>query len=122
VPIEEFPSLDELIWLFEAQPVLDDDVGWPVSPATFETTRDDWKVSVYVDPYGYSVGLFAEHQGARVLELSLYGMVETVTIERRQGREGLNVYPMESANLQPLHLTLKPRVSVTFGTKPAWQR
>ena len=39
--MSSFPELHELIWLFESEPTIpEENPGWPINPATFETERD----------------------------------------------------------------------------------
>lgn len=122
VPMDAYPGLDELIWLFESEPELaHPDLGWPVSRATFTTIRGPWTVSVDLEPYMYSVALRLAQADAEVLRLSMKEVVSTVAVDRTHGIEALVVGFDRNSRLDALRLTLKPEVSVAFDTRRPWE-
>lgn len=74
--MSDYRSLDELVWLFEAKTRNDfDDIGWPVSGITFETTRGERSIQCSIGIYDYSFGVVASHRGDRIFDLHLHQVV-----------------------------------------------
>ena len=87
--MEPVPSYEDLIWLFEAEPVYryaDDEreAGyefdwrelWPYTAVTFRTTRAAYDIEMYIEP-GYEVvrlRLRTVPDGAELLDLDLCGV------------------------------------------------
>jgi hypothetical protein len=84
--MDPVPSYDDLIWLFEAEPVYryEDDEReagyefdwrelWPYTAVTFHTRRAGYDVEMYIEP-GYEVvrlRLRSGPEGAELLDLDL---------------------------------------------------
>jgi hypothetical protein len=119
--MDAYPSLDELIWLFEVEPVVEyEDVGWPVSTATFTTIRGPWTISVDIAPYMHTVEIRLSQDGVEAVRLAMKEVVSTVALDRTHGAEALVVSFDRNSRLDALRLTLKPVVSVTFDTTRIW--
>lgn len=120
VPMSDYPSLDELIWLFESDPSMEyEDLDYPVSATTFETNRGAHLVQCTVEPYTNSVSICLEHDGAQVVSLTLDGMVEEAHIDRVHG-EALVLSTISSLPFRQLRLELKPRLLLTWSSIPPW--
>jgi|RhiMetdeSRZDD1v2_1073273.scaffolds.fasta_scaffold166650_2 hypothetical protein len=122
VPMDAFPTLDDLFWLFEVEPRIEEpDVGWPISAAIYTTTRGRWQITVGIEPYLYFVRVVLSHQGVETVRLEL-DEVETVAVDRgTHGIEALVVTFAPPSSLKPLRMTLKPVVSLALLTKRAWE-
>lgn len=123
MPMSEYPSLDELVWLFEADANFDhDDIGWPVSGVGFESVRGEWTIECAIGIYDYSFGVVASHRGEKVFDLHLHQVVDHITIEERAGIEALSVWPVPSHDLREVRLQLKPHVQLHVATIDYWNR
>ena len=121
MPMDAYPPLDDLIWLFESGPEIEhEDIGWPASAATFTTTRGSWTVSVHLAPYMYTVEIRLSQGGKDLVRLAMKEVVSKVDVDRTHGIEALVVSFDRNSRLDALRLTLKPDVSVTFDTTRVW--
>lgn len=121
VPMDAYPALDDLIWLFEEEPTIaHGDIGWPASAATFATVRGPWAVSVTLEPYLYTAEIQLSQGGSEVVRLSMKEVVSTLAVDRTHGTEALVVGFDRNSRLDALRLTLKPEVSVTLDTLRFW--
>jgi hypothetical protein len=128
--MEPVPSYEDLIWLFEAEPVYryaDDDreAGyefdwrelWPYTAVTFLTTRAGYHIEMYIEP-GYEVvrlRLRDVPDGAELLDLDLRG-VRAIGVERIHGRELLRLdFPDDSPAASTLWLRMKPDVALHWS-------
>jgi hypothetical protein len=127
--MEPVPDYDDLIWLFEEEPVhryAEDEKAagyeygwrelWPYTSVTFRTARAGYGIAMDIEP-GYEVvrlRLRAEGDGAGLLDLSLVG-VRTVGVERAAGREFLRVDFPDGAPAATLWLRMKPDVAVLWS-------
>ena len=108
------PSLDDLIWLFEAEPrgeYEDWERQWPYSEVIFATQRGSWGVHFVLWPGGETAQLRLEQGGEQRVALALKRVV-TVDAERLHGEEALRVHFREDDPLRTLRLRLKPSVSL----------
>ncbi len=130
--MEPVPSYEDLIWLFEAEPVYryaDDEreAGfqsdwrelWPYTAVTFRTIRAGYDVEMYIEP-GYEVvrlRLSTASDGLELLDLELRA-VQCVAVERIHGRELLRVDFPDDSPASTLWLRMKPDVALhwSYGT------
>ncbi len=129
VVMEPVPSYDDLIWLFEAEPVYryaDDEreAGyefdwrelWPYTAVTFRTVRGGYDVEMYIEP-GYEIvrlRLRTAPDGAELLDLDLRG-VQYVGVEGIHGRELLRVDFPDGSPASTLWLRMKPDVALRWS-------
>ena len=115
--MDPIPILEDLVWLFEVEPVGDSEQGWqeywPYSSVSFTTLRDDYDVMFSINPGYEDVGITLSRDDQALLTLTL-SRVESVGVERLHGAEEL-VLRFRDSNLAPLRLQLKPLVSVMWG-------
>jgi hypothetical protein len=127
--MEPVPSYEDLIWLFEAEPIYqyaDDEreAGyefdwhelWPYTAVTFRTTRAGYDIEMYIAP-GYEVvrlRLRTVPNGAELLDLALRG-VRGVGVERIHGRELLRLDFPDDSPASTLWLRLKPDVALHWS-------
>jgi hypothetical protein len=130
--MDPVPSYDDLIWLFEAEPVYryEDDEReagyefdwrelWPYTAVTFHTTRAGYDVEMYIEP-GYEVvrlRLRTGPDGAELLDLDLQG-VQTVGVERIHGRELLRLDFPDNSPASTLWLRMKPDIALRWSYDP----
>lgn len=117
------PSLDDLVWLFEDEPVprnpdevipgggsVDWRRDWPFTSVTFRSTRGDEVVELGINP-GYEwVSILVTRQGLPVITIEM-GDVETVHVEKLHGREELHL-TFREPRVEMLRLVMKPSVSL----------
>ncbi len=114
-----FPSEDELVWLFESEPELQfPDERWPISAATWTTTRDGITVDCNIAPFESSVHIWCRQGEHAIAELRLLYTVDLVTIDRTHGQEALVVFCSQDARLAPVRLQLRPCISLIASTEP----
>jgi len=120
--MSSWPSRDELIWLFEAEPSVDgDDLGYPASATTFTTTRSGTEVECTIEPYTNSVTIRLVEGGAERLRLHLWGLVDRVTVDRLHGQEALVVAMVPGSGFHELRLQLRPGPSVSWASQAPWE-
>jgi hypothetical protein len=113
------PRYDDLILLFEAEPVgneVDWLELWPYTGLTFQTTRAGYHIQLYLEP-GYEVvrlRLRADPGGAELLDLDLRG-VRSVGTERIHGRELLRLDFPDDSPASTLWLRMKPDVALHWS-------
>ncbi|MEV4134132.1 hypothetical protein AB0J72_18420 [Dactylosporangium sp. NPDC049742] len=126
--MEPVPSYEELIWLFEAEPVYryaEDERAagyefdwrelWPSTAVTFRTTRSGYDIEMDINP-GYEIvrlRLCVAPSGAELLDLDLRG-VRSVGVERIHGRELLRLDFPEGSPASTLWVRMKPDVAVVW--------
>jgi hypothetical protein len=127
--MEPVPSYEDLIWLFEAEPVYRyaDDARaagdesdwreqWPYTSVRFQTIRAGYTITMDIEP-GYDavrLRLRSVSDGAELLDLDLRG-VRTVGAERIHGRELLRVEFPDDAPAATLWVRMKPDVTVLWS-------
>jgi hypothetical protein len=116
--MDPIPDVNDLLWLFESEPM--DDVGgswseyYPYASVRFETTRDDYEVVFSFNP-GYEDGRLTIHRADDVLlDLTLRG-IRAINVDRLH-QQAL-VLSFRCDELLDLRLTLKPVVSLTWGSE-----
>ncbi|GAB3831823.1 hypothetical protein GCM10027610_022800 [Dactylosporangium cerinum] len=130
--MDPVPSYEELIWLFEAEPVYRYVEGertadyefdwrelWPYTAVTFQSTRAGYDIEMYIAP-GYEVvrlRLRVAPNGAELLDLALRG-VRSVGVERIHGRELLRLDFPDGSPASTLWLRMKPDVAVLWSYDP----
>ncbi len=117
--MEPIPDVNELLWLFESEPMDDEGGPWaeyfPYASVRFETARGDHEVVFSFNP-GYEDGrLTVRHLGHSLVDLSLAGIRE-VQVDRLH--EEALVLLFRPEEVRDLRLTLKPVVSLAWGTAP----
>lgn len=122
--MDPVPNLDELTWLFEAEPAgrFPSDNWrneWPYGAVTFSTTRDGVAVELYVEPASDLSGVHVRDGGRFELRLDL-AHVRQVQVERLHGAEELVVDFGDDVASPPVRLTLKPIVRITWGNSASW--
>jgi hypothetical protein len=127
--MEPVPSYEDLIWLFEAEPVYryaEDERAagyefdwrelWPYTAVTFRTTRTGYEIEMYIEP-GYEhvrLRLRTTPGGTELLDLDLRG-VRTVGVERIHGRELLRLDYPDDSPASTLWLRMKPDVTLLWS-------
>jgi hypothetical protein len=115
--MSSYPSLAELLWLFEADPEVQfPDPGWPASAATWTTRRGEFVVVCTISPFERCVQIDCDSGGETVVQIRLLDIVELVAIDRSHGIEALVVTCEPEAGLDPVRLQLKPHVSIRAAT------
>lgn len=130
--MEPVPSYEDLIWLFEAEPVYPYTEGeraagyefgwrelWPYTAVTFRTVRAGYEIEMDIEP-GYEVvrlRLRAVTDGAELVDLNLGG-VRTVGVERIHGRELLRLDFPDDSPASTLWLRMKPDVTLLWSYDP----
>ena len=121
------PSLDDLIWLFEGDPLplhpdrivpgggaIDWRRDWPYTTVTFCLARADAVVSVTLNPGYEDVRVSVVRDGVETDDLALK-RVRTMAVEKIHGRELLRLEFHDHAVFGPLLLRLKPDVSIGWA-------
>lgn len=122
MPMAECPTLDELFWLFEVEPVIEDaDLGWPIARATWTTERGPWRISVTIGVYDHFVEITGDLEGEEVFHVRLNGIVEAVFVDRARAAEALVIETNDDEGFQPVRLTLKPQVRVSVENRLPWE-
>jgi hypothetical protein len=126
--MEPVPSYEDLIWLFESEPVYryaDDEreAGyefdwrelWPYTSVTFRTIRAGYHIEMDIEP-GYEVVRLRLRAaaGTDLLDLDLQG-VRSVGVERIHDRELIRLDFPESSPASTLWLRLKPDVAMRWS-------
>lgn len=130
--MEPVPSYDELIWLFESEPIYryaDDERAagyefdwcelWPYTAVTFATTRAGYDIEMYIEP-GYEIvrlHIRLDPNATDLVDLDLQG-VQTVAVERLQGRELLRIDFPDGSPASTLWLRMKPDVMLSWSHRP----
>ena len=110
-----WPTLDDLIWLFEADPVVKhEDVGCPVAATTFTSTRGDTSIECTVEPYTDSLSIRCEEQGQERFRLHLWGIIDEIHVDRVHGREALVASIARALPFHRLRLEMRPAPLLTW--------
>ncbi|BCJ64869.1 hypothetical protein GCM10009779_61270 [Polymorphospora rubra] len=131
--MEPVPSYEDLIWLFEEEPVhryaADERAAgyesdwrelWPYTAVTFRTTRAGYDIEMYIEP-GYDIvrlRLRTVSDGAELFSLDLRG-VRGVGVDRIHGRELLRLDFPDDSPASALWLRMKPDVALHWSYDPA---
>ena len=120
--MEEYPTLDDLYWLFEVEPaLLDPDLGWPISEAKWTTSRGAWNIVVRIGVYDRTVEIECALGDAPAIHVKLDGVVDRLAIDRTHGAESLMITPSRAGALHPVRLMLKPAVFLDLENRLPWQ-
>ena len=118
----EYPTLDDLFWLFEVEPVLSDpDLGLRWSMAVWSTTRGPWTVVAKLIVHDRFLEIEGHLNGVSTFHIKLDGIVERLWIDRTGGQEALVAAASDANDTYPMRLTLKPHVRFHIETAPLWQ-
>lgn len=120
--MSSYPSIEDLIWLFEVEPDIQyEDLGWPQSDATFDSTRGAWRVSVLIDVYSQDLMIKIWHSGEIVVDVWFKRIVDRLAIDRSAGRECLGITFVDRCEMKPATLTLKPSMSLMAANRLPWE-
>lgn len=118
----EYPTLDDLLWLFEVEPVLaDSDLGWPISEATWSMTRGPWTVTISIGVYDHTVEIDGALGGVSTIHVKLNGVVERLSVDRTHGQDALVATTTDGGQLHPVRLVLKPDVRLDIENRLPWE-
>lgn len=111
-----WPDLEELIWLFEAEPHFEfEDLGYPNAATSFRTTRGDTHVQCTIEPYLNSLTVRVLEGDEQRLRLHRWRTVERLVVDRVHGAEALVATIVPEVPSSELRLTLKPNPSVSWA-------
>jgi hypothetical protein len=121
------PSLDELIWLFEAEPTprhpdevlpgggsVDWRRDWPHTTVTFELHRGDTRLVCTVSPGYEQVRLICRQADDETVDLALRRVIG-MAVERLHDRELLRLDFRDDGVVGPLYLRTKPTVGLAWS-------
>jgi hypothetical protein len=121
MPMSTWPQLDDLVWLFEAEPVIEyEDLGYPTSATTFTTERDATEVECTVEPYMNSLTIRLSERGEERLRLHLWGLIDGIVVDREHGREALVATMVRRAGFHELRIEMRPNPRVFWESEPPW--
>lgn len=120
--MEPTPVLEDLVWLFEAEPQWTDaesDLArgrspgqyWPYAEAVFSLARSQIAITLTLSPGYEQARLRLSVTGQEVLDLQLRE-VRTVSIERLEGQELLRIDFRPEPVLRSMWVRTKPSISV----------
>jgi hypothetical protein len=111
--------MEELVWLFETDPLFDDDrAGYPASATTFTTRRHSTEIEFTIEAFAASVTVRLSEAGEERLRLHLWGIVDTVELDRSSGHEALVASMIAGVPFRALRLELKPTPRVWWESVP----
>ncbi|MBB2903117.1 hypothetical protein FHR75_003959 [Kineococcus radiotolerans] len=116
--MDPMPALEDLVWLFENEPVYPfgvEDAPWPYACVRFALTRGSLHVEVEVEPASELVKLSLSSDGDELVGLELH-QVRSLVVEKQAGRELLGLVFGEQLPVEGLWLQTKPSLSVTWRT------
>jgi hypothetical protein len=115
----EIPELADLIWLFEDEPTSDyPDLAWPAGLQSFRLRRGDREVLFSLDPLSGEACISLYVAGQEMMYLGSLRRVETLTIVKEDGYEGLALN-FEDAKFDPVRLQTKPLIRLTWNVLSA---
>jgi hypothetical protein len=116
----EIPDLADLIWLFEDEPTVEyPDLAWPVGLHSFRLRRGDREVLFSVDPASGEAQISLYVAGQEMACLGRLRWIETFTIVKKDGYEGL-VLHFAGGQHEPLTLQTRPEIRLTWDVVPVW--
>jgi hypothetical protein len=113
----EIPDLADLIWLFENQPASDCGEAWPIGLQSFRLRRDDREVLFSLDPVAGEAYVTVYAAGQEIMSLGRLRQIETLTIVKENGYEGLALN-FQGARFDPVRLQTKPMIRLTWNVLP----
>ena len=115
----EIPEAADLIWLFEDEPsAAFPDLGWPVGLQSFRLRRGDREVLFSLDPIAGDAYITLYAAGQEVASIGRLRRLETLSIVRRDGYEGLELRFI-GAGLEPVSLQTKPEIRLSWDVVSA---
>lgn len=118
--MSSWPPLHELIQLFESDPVVDDDRGYPVSATTFNSARGDTGIECTVEPYTNSLSIRCEEHGQERFRLHLWGIVDEIHVDRVHQREALVASMVSAVPFHHLRLEMRPAPRLAWESVAPW--
>jgi hypothetical protein len=110
----EIPELADLIWLFEDEPAAAfPELGWPHGLQSFRLRRGDREVLFSLDPLAGEAYVTLYVAGREVASIGRLRRLETLSIVRHEGYEGLELRFI-GAKLEPLSLQTKPEIKLSW--------
>jgi hypothetical protein len=114
----EIPDLADLIWLFEDEPTGQfPDLAWPVGLQSFRLTRADQEVVFSLDPFPGEAYITLYVGGQEIASVHRIRTVETLTIVKRDGYEGLELRFVGGKH-DPLTLQTRPQIKLYWDVAP----
>jgi hypothetical protein len=111
----EIPELADLIWLFEDEPTAAfPELGWPNGLQSFRLRRDDREVLFSLDPLAGEAYVSLYTAGREVATIGRLRQLETLSIVRHQGYEGLELWFI-GAKFEPLSLQTNPEIKLSWN-------
>lgn len=114
----EIPELADLIWLFEDEPTAEHpDCAWPVGLQSFQLERGDRTVRFSLDPVAGEAYITLHAGGREIASVDRLRRVETLTIVKRDGYEGLELRFVGNKH-DPLILQTRPEIRLHWDVAP----
>lgn len=114
----EIPDLADLIWLFEDEPTGEHtDLAWPHGLQSFRLRRGDHEVVFSLDPFPGEAYINLYTAGHKITSLGRLRTVETLTIVKRDGYEGLELRFIGGKH-DPLILQTSPEIRLHWDVAP----
>lgn len=115
----EIPELADLIWLFEDEPTAEE--PWPVGLQSFRLERGEHMVIFSLDPFPGDAYITLHADGHEIASIGRLRRIETLTIVKRDGYEGLELRFVGSKH-DPLILQTRPEIKLHWDVAPlgAW--
>ena len=121
MPMATWPELDDLIWLFETNPVVEyEDLGYPVAATTFVTVRGTTEVECTIEPFMNSISITLSESGQERMRLHLWGLIDGLVLDRTHDREALVATINGDAGFHELRLEMKPSPRVSWSSIAPW--
>lgn len=114
----EIPDLADLIWLFEDEPTGQfPDLPWPVGLQSFRLTRGAQEVVFSLDPFPGEAYITLYVGGQEIASVHRLRTVETLTIVKRDGYEGLELRFVGGKH-DSLTLQTRPQIKLHWDVAP----
>ena len=111
-------ALADLIWLFEDEPTAEyPDCAWPVGLQSFQLERGDRTVIFSLDPFPGDAYITLHAGGQEIASVGKLRTVETLTIVKRDGYEGLELRFVGGKH-DPLFLQTRPEIKLHWDVAP----
>jgi hypothetical protein len=117
MPVEP-PELAELIWLSEDEPsAADPDDHWPVGLHSFRLRRGECEVVFSIAPFPGEAFISLYAGGRELASIGRLRRVETLTVVKRDGYEGLELR-FVGARHDPVVLQTRPEIKLCWDVAP----
>lgn len=114
----EIPELADLIWLFEDEPTAKHpDLAWPDGLQSFRLERGDRTVLFSLDPLAGEAYITLHASEREIASVGRLRKVETLTIVKRDGYEGLELRFVGGKH-DPLFLQTRPEIRLHWDVTP----